>query len=734
MAYNRFLYNTALYNAGRDEVGAIAKSIIQAHTGPHIQAVVGEIPSGAGQSGIAFLSDFTITEGTVKKPPTSFKFPDLSAIAQPVRFVNFLASIFGVQFKDLPAAVFLVDKIPDLPAFIFALLEKDLSATIVEKLFVKIITSDEKDLPGLLQVLPAVVDLLAEITPSGGFRELGARIHAPLDLPAILEIVQRLDLPANIFAFQFADMSGFMFGQPAPVLSAQLKGFATATADLPSASSARDEFDIGASLTSSIPGPNDILSSINAEGTFNDVIGFLRTVQPGFPEDLGATIGKEVGVTFDLQAAIALLAAKTLAGTITTFPVGERDRFLPGSLQPVHPDDLGASLVTNPNLKNLTATIEALRGTEDLNAFLRVAETFVTAILTVTTLSSRSLRATVGQPECAGGSANLSLAGSLIAQQAKDMGAILDSFIEKNLGAGINTGTLIHAFDLLDVFYSRTRVRNPIFLATDTIDVLYSRFRGDNLGAVITAIAQNVDLGATLTAAFPLPSVTPFVSSLVAADLRGGEALDIQEVRLQLEGALLEYFYVNGTDLAFIRDANQTWQINVRSFRSIAEDLFGDFAAAKICRRGDVTSFATLDEAIRSCIDAVIGLQGESNVGAFIRPTGQSQLLSAFLEVNAIFGDMPAIANRVFPVDFGAILTASGSLDNLGAFVLANDSSTGDMAAFIVQQSDFDLVTLVSGSGGPPFQPNVLNAILLSAIVPQPTLISDIGATVSGTP
>ena len=62
MAYNRFLYNTALYNAGRDEVGAIAKSIIQAHTGPHIQAVVGEIPSGAGQSGIAFLSDFIITQ------------------------------------------------------------------------------------------------------------------------------------------------------------------------------------------------------------------------------------------------------------------------------------------------------------------------------------------------------------------------------------------------------------------------------------------------------------------------------------------------------------------------------------------------------------------------------------------------------------------------------------------------------------------------------------------------
>ncbi len=739
MSYNQFLYNTALYSAGRDEVGAIAKSIIQAHTGPHIQAVVGEIPSGAGQSGIAFLSDFIITEGTIKKPPTSFNFPDLSARLKAVQSAlnNLPANIFGFSFKDLPAAIFLVDRVPDLPAFLFALLEQNLPATIVGKLA-------EKDMPAFIFVTVANLGGFMQgiaaprlearifVQPPGN---LGARIHAPLDLPGILQTVQRLDLPANIFAFQFSDMPGFMFGQPAPVLGAQLKGFASDFADLPSVASSRDKFDIGASVTSNIPGPEDILASITAEGSFNDVIGFLRTVQPGIPEDLGATIGKEFGVTFDLQAVIDFLGAKTLAGTVTTFPVGVRDRFLPGNLQPVHLDELGASLVTNDNLKNLSATLEALRGTEDLNAFLRVSETFVTAILTVTTLSARSLRATIGVPDCEGGTGNLSLPGTLTVQQARSLSATIDSFLEKNLGAVLNIGNIIHAFDLIDVFYSRTRVRNPIFLTTDTIDILYSRFRGDNLGALITAISSNVDLGATLTATFPLPSVTPSVSSLLAADLRVGEELDIQEIRLQLEGALLDYFYVNGTDLAFIQDANQTWKLNIRSFRAIAENIFGDFAAARVCRRGDITSFATLDAAVRSCIDAVIGLQGESNIGASVQATGQAQLLPAFLEVSSIFTDILAIANRVFPVDFGAILTASGGRpDNLGAFILANASATGDMAAFIAQQSDFDLVTLVSGSGGPPFQPNILNAILLPAIVLQPTLVSDMGATVSGTP
>ena len=76
MAYGRFLYNTALYNAGREEVGAVARSIIQAHTGPHIQAVVGST------GGVSFISDFVIQEGTVTKPPSRYEFPDLQAWLQ----------------------------------------------------------------------------------------------------------------------------------------------------------------------------------------------------------------------------------------------------------------------------------------------------------------------------------------------------------------------------------------------------------------------------------------------------------------------------------------------------------------------------------------------------------------------------------------------------------------------------------------------------------------------------
>jgi len=460
MTYNRFLYNTALYNAGRDEVGAVAKSIIQAHTGPHIQAVVGETPLGAGESGIAFLSDFIITEGLVKKPPTSFKFPDLSAILRAVQEGrdDLPAFIRGFAFKNLPAAVFLVNKIPDLPAFIFALGQANLPATILGSLA-------EKDLPAIIFVTVANLGGIMEgirapelearifVQPPGNLR---ARIHAPLDLPATMQAVQRLDLPADIFAFHFGDMPAFMFGQPAPILAALIKGLASDFSDLPSLSSSRDESDIGATAIASIPGPDDFLGIIAQTGQMLPA-SIKPSNIPGPPGNLGGRI--QHFESNDLTATIDFLGAKNIKATIGTLALGANDLFLPATLEPFHPDDLTATISSNSNLKNLGAFLESLHAEVDLGAFLRVSETFVTAILTVTTLASRSLRATVGLPECAGGSANLDLATSLVIQQAKSLGAFIDAFIEHNLGASINTGTIIHALDLIDIFYSRQRVR-----------------------------------------------------------------------------------------------------------------------------------------------------------------------------------------------------------------------------------------------------------------------------------
>jgi len=222
MSYNRFLYNTALYNAGREEIAGIARSIIQAHTGPHIQAVV------AGSGGVSLISDFIITEGEIKKPPSQFKFPDLGAFIRTfqvqaptvdglaVDSIN--AFIRGFGFKNLPAALYPSDKIPDLAGIIFGLFEKNLIAIITGQL-------GQKDLPAIIQAtvanLAAVMlgvaapNLRGQIfvqTPGN----LGARIHAPLDLPASLFGVNAGDISGIIQTIQFKDLAGIMLGIPSP--------------------------------------------------------------------------------------------------------------------------------------------------------------------------------------------------------------------------------------------------------------------------------------------------------------------------------------------------------------------------------------------------------------------------------------------------------------------------------------------------------------------------------------
>ncbi len=731
MTYNKFLYNTSLYTAGREEERGIVNSIIQAHTGPHIQAVVGST------SGVSFISDFVITVGTVKKPPTEFKFPDLTAFIRAYQITpssggqadglaidDLDAFIRGFGFKDMPACVFPSDKIPDLKAIIFGLFEANLAAIIIGAL-------GEHDLPASLfvvGVIPSPVpggpaDLSAFIRRHPD-ADLGVRIHSPLDLPATMIPVQFRDLLADIRGFQFANLPGFMLGIPAPQIKGFIKGFAADILDLPTKTTASlRPTDMSGFINPTIPGPSDFVATVRGSGGIDNLLGAIRTVTPGL-RDIGAAI--QTGGEHNLGVVMNFLGAQNLQGTIGTIAVGAQDKFLPALVQPVNPADLGATMTLSENVAFLGATILSLHDEADLTAFLRVSETFVTAILTISTLASASLRATIGNPACAGGTGNANLSALTTAQHKGDLSAVLQSFLELNLGASINTKDLFYAFDTIDISFSPFKERlNFSFRATDTIPVLFSPFRGQNLGATLTAIQNNVFLPATITAVFPLPAVIPAIEVLQAVDIRNNPERSPQEIRLRLEGTLIEYLYVNGTDQAFIKDPNaDDWKINIRSFRPIAEGLFGDFAAARICRLGSLTSFATMDAAVRFCIQSVIGLEQEANMSAFINVTGQLDDLSALVGVSSNLGDMAGFINQVFPADFGAQIFPRGSSANLGAFIGGGStSSSSDMSAFLGRVENFDLIATVSGAG---------TVKLLGAFI-DPTEIETLGATIDST-
>ena len=647
MVYNRFLYNTALYNAGREDVGAIAKSIISAHTGPHIQAVIG------GTSGVTFISDFTIIHGLVKSPPNSYKFPDLSAFIRGVLTgtKDLGSSIRGFGFLDLPASIFPSHRIPDLSATVFGLLQKDLGAIIEGSLAIA-------DLPAFLNVpvhlLPAIINsfrapnLLAEIFVNAP-GNLGARIHAPLDLPATLSVVSAADLGAIMNIISVGDLPAIIFSQLGKDLNGFIRSVISDTVDLPATTFGLLENDLGASI---VP-------------LFGDLGGILF---PHTTAGLGATVGFPLptfpGNPFNLQGIINMIGAKNLIGTITGFAVGERDKFLPAEIRGFDPDnlpDIGASISASGGLGNLSAILISNSGTVDLGARLTVSETFVTAILTISTMASRSLRATIGSPGCAGGSANHNLLAFAQAQLKGDLGAFIEAFIEKDLGAAINSPNIVYAMDTINVLFSPSLFRfNTTFLSTDTIPISFTPFRGKDMGAFIFGELEGVNLPAELTVVFLQPRVTPNVSRINAADLRSGQELNIKELRLTMEGSFTEYFYVNGTDQAFIQDVNENWFINIATFQEIAADLFGDFASSRVCRLGNVTSFTTLDEAVRSCIDSVLGTNQPVSIGASITGTGGNFGLGASLNVLG-FGvnvdDFNATINQVFADDFGASIT-----------------------------------------------------------------------------
>lgn len=697
MTYNSALYNEIIYNSDRRELGALAKSLISAHTGPHIQAIVGSLPGIGTNGGLSFISDFTITEGTIRKPPAAFNFPDLSAR---IRAFNRQTADLGMfiiaqQIKNLRASVFIVDRIPDLPARIVPLVFVSLPASIVgmlaeANLAARLQGTEFIHLAAKMTGVPA--PNLAATIGTHSPANLGAIIWAPADLRASIASVFVNDISASITGFSFKNLGASMLGIPAPSFRGIIKAIQMGQADLPSIAKPILEVpNLGASITPVFTGLNAIIQGIGQSSNLQAIVQSSFSQQTNLAARLLGT------VSLDLGATIGFFSAKNLSATLTGFALGEKNRDIPALVQPVRFENLPASIFPLLGVKNLSAFIQSNTQIADLGASITVDETFITTLLTVVTLSARNLGATIGNPNCGGGSAIKDLQAFSFAQQANNLGASIQSFMEKGLGASINSSKVFQSFDTINIHYRSFHPRPKKFRATDTLVINYSPFRGKTLGASITATSPEVLLRASINAVFPLPRVSPFVNSIRAVDLRK-EVQDLEEIRLQMEGVLTEFFYVNGTQDAFIIDPNQTWRINIRSFEAIAANVFGDAVAKRVCRINQLAGFRTVDEAVRSCIAFVLGLNSEANLGAFIRAGGTFTRLPAFLKVSNTFGDLGAIANRVFPSDpLFASINPSGGFTELSASVSPSASASASIPAFIDPIAEGSLGASITG-------------------------------------
>jgi hypothetical protein len=85
-------------------------------------------------------------------------------------------------------------------------------------------------------------------------------------------------------------------------------------------------------------------------------------------------------------------------------------------------------------------------------------------------------------------------------------------------------------------------------------------------------------------------------------------------------------------------------------------------------------------------------------MSARIQARGQFGVLPAIIGISDVFTDIGAIANRVYPADFGATVTGTGQFDGIKASILAVGSTTAGLPATIASYGETDLLTTISGS------------------------------------
>ena len=107
-----------------------------------------------------------------------------------------------------------------------------------------------------------------------------------------------------------------------------------------------------------------------------------------------------------------------------------------------------------------------------------------------------------------------------------------------------------------------------------------------------------------------------------------------------------------------------------------------------------------MDEAVRFCIQAVLGFEDQVDLGATITPSGGVHTLPVFIDIQNNFKNLKALVSRVFPANLGAQVgvNAVTNLD-LMAFIQSNTiEAESDLGALIedIRQGDLGAeITLI---------------------------------------
>lgn len=487
--------------------------------------------------------------------------------------------------------------------------------------------------------------------------------HYPADIGGYLKSFYRdpEDLPGNIYAWQYKDLSAFLNTMRkedlqviiSPIPPANLPAYLKVwpQEDLPVYLRGWQSYDLAASLNPMIykdlpvyigthlwvnlkavikgwgrEVPKDLPASIIGF-SYNDLLVILRAtyfdsinsyIYPVQPVDLQSSIlgwgFKDLNVILDGKEYIYRLTASITAvggyKDLNEFIRGVTKAGdyinLPSIIRTFHASDI-SSVIGCIVAPDLSAYINAIGGSSNLAASIYPKMIRLSTLLPVSTLEHKNLSAIINA-SCRW-SMGVDLPGFIRAVHFKDISSRIKglsvSDVASNLGASIGYHDKKIVVDKLPLSII---LPNNIYKEKDKLPIYINVYNGlSSLIGLINGIYITKDLGSSITGtyledySFKYSKNWDRVYDLeYDGDVRGKE-----DVEISFRSVVEDYFYVNAENKVYKIDELDRWVANIRSYTNMVNRI-------KVKRRlhrsrllYDIQKFNSIDAAVRFMIDYV---------------------------------------------------------------------------------------------------------------------------------
>lgn len=535
------------------------QAVVEAHVPIDFTAYIkgfryGSLNIGALLTGIKLKGYLDMTAAVAMHLPADIR--AYTKCFDPGTPINLIGGLMGWDTKDLVGNISSVFK-RDLSAYSYAIPPVDLYGYIKtwpqKLLYGYIMGYDTLDLSSSVNII--YDSLLTAVINS----------HSPVNLYSYIKgygINELRDISGSILPLTLFDLNALLYVKQMRLLNAYLNPIPPS--DIAGYIYGWQNMDLG-SIISSIDSPYDIKASIYPSGAF-----------------------------FTINAHLKRVLGKAVKEDLASYISGWQDSDITAYISFIQP-------------KNLNAILNVVGQIYDLGAFIQPKSIRLTTLLKIHTLMRSDLSATINLFCRNQGSSYKDLTSLLNVVYFNDIGGYLKAFKElayNNLNATIGSKKTFVAIDKLPL----NVYINNVIKAEDNFSLNLRIFMQSlNLGSQIFGEYYNYNLSAFIgglweeTIEFDDAKSREIVYKLN----RNSQVEYTRDVELLFRTKVNDYFFVSGNNKVYRTDRTEHWKTEIRSYIPSNEILKTKRKLNKFMILNDLTSFESIDEAVKMAIDYV---------------------------------------------------------------------------------------------------------------------------------